>query len=145
MNGKILLHVHFRAICVLVWLGIVPDLAIDILLGTLPINRYIWCIFPVKRKSFSETPISSYLGFTQKLHISKSNCGVCKRTHSQHKQDQQWIRTNANFNPHDAPKRFKISHWWSWDGHYIRLRYSNCRAQNTGKNLSTDVHRVWRD
>lgn len=50
MNGKMLLHVGFCALFVQVWFSIFFYLAIDFLLGTSTINRFIHSIFPSEGK-----------------------------------------------------------------------------------------------
>lgn len=41
MNGEILLQICFNALCVRVWLGLVPNVADENLLGTSFIERFI--------------------------------------------------------------------------------------------------------
>lgn len=45
MDGKILIHVRFRALCIQVWFGIVHNLAIIMLLRTSLIERFIRDLF----------------------------------------------------------------------------------------------------
>lgn len=59
MDGKIPLHVSFCALYIRVWLGIIPNLAAKVVLGTSFIDRFISGIFPLVQKA---VPWHSHVG-----------------------------------------------------------------------------------
>lgn len=50
MGWKILLRIRLSALCVRVWFGIAPNLAVDMSRWTSFLDRFIRSIFPSKRK-----------------------------------------------------------------------------------------------
>lgn len=72
INDKILFHIHTGALSIQVWFGIVPNLALDLLLGTLFIDCFIGSIFPYKQK-FVPCEIHAGAIFVLSMTLKSSN------------------------------------------------------------------------
>lgn len=146
MHGKILLYIQFGALIVRIWFGIVPNLAVDILLSSSFIDRIFCGIFLSEQKvvpwQCHAVPI---LDLPKHFRLKKIQLLQLSSPPWRHSQDRYQSCRNANTNPHSTSNFFTTSRLVSCDGYQISLQYSHRRAQDIRKNLSTDVCRQWCD
>lgn len=89
MDGKILLHVCFAALCVQIWFGIVPNLAVSMLFSIPFIDRLISVIFPSKQKvvSWHSNPVAIPVSSVQFKSSTPTTAVVYEQTCNTYKTD----------------------------------------------------------
>lgn len=143
MDNKILLHVCFDPLWVRFWLGIVPNAAVDMLLGSSIIGGFIRGIFPSERKFVpsSSYPVPILCSFKIFKSSNPTTSVVNTPIGDTHKTDIEFNEMPVPAHRHCMPCLnlipsvvcgYRIKNWYSHHGVYDNIA-----------NSSTDICSPW--